>query len=645
MKRQKPQKNHRESIDLGCAIFSSVLFHVVLFLVLASTSIFYPAVGSAMRFDYIWLDPYLAPKTAASEQNTEQPAVLEKVESTDGAILQKSEVIPPQQSILPVAPEEPPEATDPEDDVEAELEIVPVRQHAKRPDPAPVKPLPATKQTIDLKAEREQRLAEEARLKAARAEAERLRLSVERSRRELLARERTEQMRKVAEESAALKLEQERIVAEEARIKAAQADAERVREAAEQARLERLAHERAELKRQADEQAAALKLEQERIAAEEARLQAAQKEAERLRQVAERARKERIAREKADQKRRAAEQAARLKAAEEQKAAEAAQLKAKQIEAERLRQAEERARQERLSRQQAEELRSKAELAAKHKADMERQAAEDARRISAREEAERSRRAAERARQERLASEQVEERHKAAELAARAKAEQERLAQEKAGIERTAALHKVAVVAAQQASGSKPMERSQGIPVTSAATGPVEKKPPIPKPEIKGIVIPAVNGDLKLVITSKSPVKIAATFRAFPKSRRNRPQTLNEARQEKNITPLIVTPGNDTQEAVIESAHEGIYTFFAEPGDATTPKPGFTLKIFESSVRARTRPIGNKTVSGKTVVTRVLMPDGILWEDESSFTGSIEDSNSITKFNAETGLIWKEFNH
>ncbi|GFE58400.1 hypothetical protein [Geobacter sp. AOG1] len=663
MKRQKPKQDIRESLDLGYAIFSSLLFHVVLFFVLASTSIFYPAVGSAMRFDYIWLDPSLTPSATPSplvtKKNVAPPSVAVGSESlndaVEAALQPNSEIIPPQKQTMPVTPTEQPETATPDDNIEPDLELVRVNEAIKQPVPATVKPLPAQKQAPDLKADRERRVAEEARLKAAQAEAERLRLSVERARQEQLARERADRQRKEAEQLAALKAEQELRDAEETRIRAAHAEAEKLRELTEQAKQEQLAWERAELQRKADEQAAALKIAQERIAAEEAQLQAAQENAERLRQAAEHARQERMAREKAEQKRK--EQAVRLKAAQEQKATEA-QLKAKQEEAKRLRQAAEQARQDRLARQRSEELRNKAELAAKQKADKERQAAEEARQKSAQEEAERLRRVTERARQERLAREQSERQRKTAELAALAKAEQERrtadearrsaekerLAQEKPHLEKVAAMRKGAVTAPQQASGS-PVERSQDAPVTPTATASVEKKPTSPKPEKKGIIIPAVHGDLKLVVSGKSPLKIATTFRAYQKSRRNRPQTLNEARQEKNITPLIVTQADDTKEAIIEKAQEGIYTFIAEPAEGTTPRSGFTLKIFESTNKARTRSIGDKTVSGKTVVTKVLMPDGILWDDESAFTGSIEDSNSITKFNAETGLIWKEFSN
>lgn len=53
--------------------------------------------------------------------------------------------------------------------------------------------------------------------------------------------------------------------------------------------------------------------------------------------------------------------------------------------------------------------------------------------------------------------------------------------------------------------------------------------------------------------------------------------------------------------------------------------------------------MAEREISGKTEVARLLMPEGILWEDETAFSGTIEDSDSITKLNAESGLVWKEY--
>jgi len=53
--------------------------------------------------------------------------------------------------------------------------------------------------------------------------------------------------------------------------------------------------------------------------------------------------------------------------------------------------------------------------------------------------------------------------------------------------------------------------------------------------------------------------------------------------------------------------------------------------------------IGTLTIDEKVVVVKILMPEGIVWDDDAAFTGSLEDSDSITKFNADTGLTWKEY--
>ncbi|WP_275095230.1 hypothetical protein [Oryzomonas japonica] len=42
-------------------------------------------------------------------------------------------------------------------------------------------------------------------------------------------------------------------------------------------------------------------------------------------------------------------------------------------------------------------------------------------------------------------------------------------------------------------------------------------------------------------------------------------------------------------------------------------------------------------------MARILMPEGILWDDDAAFTGSIDDGDSITKFESASGLVWKEY--
>ena len=163
-------------------------------------------------------------------------------------------------------------------------------------------------------------------------------------------------------------------------------------------------------------------------------------------------------------------------------------------------------------------------------------------------------------------------------------------------------------------------------------------------PETRGIVIASLRGDLKMVIAGDSSIKLLVTFREFPKARRNRVQTRAEAQREQRIVPVFVRTQQETREAVIETAREGIYQFSAESEQVEPAKATFTLKLFETGSREKVTQIGTRNISGKVVLAKILMPEGILWDDEAAFTGSLEDSNSTTKFNAHTGLYWREYN-
>ena len=182
------------------------------------------------------------------------------------------------------------------------------------------------------------------------------------------------------------------------------------------------------------------------------------------------------------------------------------------------------------------------------------------------------------------------------------------------------------------------------VPAGPAAKENKKAKPSEKPPETRGIVITSLHGDLKMVIAGDSGIKLFVVFREYPRSRRNKVLSRSEARREQRIIPVFVKTRQETREAVIETAREGIYVFSAESDKGEAAKATFTLKIFETDTREKVTAIGTRAVSRKAVLTKVLMPDAILWDDDSAFTGSLEDSDSTTKFNAQTGLYWKEYN-
>jgi len=174
-----------------------------------------------------------------------------------------------------------------------------------------------------------------------------------------------------------------------------------------------------------------------------------------------------------------------------------------------------------------------------------------------------------------------------------------------------------------------------------------QDKPQAKGAEGKGIFLPPVRGDLKLEIVGKDEllqsIKVVVLFHELPTARRNRPMSKAEYRRFRTISPKLVRTGDTTRQAVIEVAAEGIYEFKVETGAEQPVEASFAVKLYDNSSRAHTRPVGKRRISSSESIVKVLMPEGLLWDDDSAFSGSIEASDSTTKFNSETGLVWKEY--
>jgi hypothetical protein len=192
----------------------------------------------------------------------------------------------------------------------------------------------------------------------------------------------------------------------------------------------------------------------------------------------------------------------------------------------------------------------------------------------------------------------------------------------------------------QHVTGLKPLEATPGNGVKIEK--PSDRQPPGIPAETRGIMIPPVTGDLKLVVTGTTNLKITAGFKEYLKTRHNKPMTRSEAKRVQPVTLQHRTRENSI-EAVIGIAGEGVYEYVVEPLDNKPVHAGFALKVHESGDNAKTRSLGAKTIKEKVVVTKILMPEGIIWEDDSYFSGNMEDSESTTKYNSDTGVIWKEY--
>ncbi|MBI5102922.1 MAG: hypothetical protein HZB33_13950 [Nitrospirae bacterium] len=65
--------------------------------------------------------------------------------------------------------------------------------------------------------------------------------------------------------------------------------------------------------------------------------------------------------------------------------------------------------------------------------------------------------------------------------------------------------------------------------------------------------------------------------------------------------------------------------------------------FFKGQLKTRTKEyLSLKMEDDKGLSFRFMLPEAVFWDDDDRFSGTIEDSDSITKFNEDAGLLWKE---
>ena len=219
-------------------------------------------------------------------------------------------------------------------------------------------------------------------------------------------------------------------------------------------------------------------------------------------------------------------------------------------------------------------------------------------------------------------------------------------------------------------SGSRVNSPSPAIPKTAATeliTDPAYKKmkaklPAAAKPSknenhreqtpdrpgrAQGIIASMVAGDLKLEISAPPKVlrgiRIFVLFHEYPKAMHNQPMSNSDSRQVQTLAPKIVKPLEKLLVAVIETARDGIYDFVYTSETSDAFEAAFIVNVHENGTDDKTKVVEKRPSGAKGSIVKVLMPEGILWDDESSFSGSMEDSDSITKFDTDSGLTWKEY--
>jgi hypothetical protein len=93
----------------------------------------------------------------------------------------------------------------------------------------------------------------------------------------------------------------------------------------------------------------------------------------------------------------------------------------------------------------------------------------------------------------------------------------------------------------------------------------------------------------------------------------------------------------------VAKAEEGIYTFVIRNEGDIPYKTDVMFQIFEGKKGERIRNFGTVELSPHAELRfKFVFPEAVFWDDDDYFTGTIESSENLSKFNDKTGLIWKE---
>jgi hypothetical protein len=194
--------------------------------------------------------------------------------------------------------------------------------------------------------------------------------------------------------------------------------------------------------------------------------------------------------------------------------------------------------------------------------------------------------------------------------------------------------------------GSVWSENNRQVPTEGRTTlqegsGVGEQKPFI------GIALPEVffKKDLKIEISMNDPVKAEVSFQLLKKE-----HPLDEQRGSMHHEEIKLVEDTDVDytegyKRVFSTAkaEKGVYMFVIKNDGSQGYELDVLFFIFEGKSGERRKEYKTVALPPNTAVKyKFIIPEAVFWDDEDYFTGTIESSKTLTKFNEKTGLIWKE---
>jgi len=172
-----------------------------------------------------------------------------------------------------------------------------------------------------------------------------------------------------------------------------------------------------------------------------------------------------------------------------------------------------------------------------------------------------------------------------------------------------------------------------------------EKKPPLGIPVSDVLLAKDIKIEVFFHDSDMSGILSHLLKKAHPMARKEDDSEKSkevDGMEEKTETYIEDTPGVKMSLSV-SRAEKAVYILVMENKRGKAYEVGVVFRLFEGKAGERIKEMKTIELSPNTVVKiKFVLPEAVFWDDEYYFTGIIESSDTMTKFNDKTGLIWKE---
>lgn len=191
-----------------------------------------------------------------------------------------------------------------------------------------------------------------------------------------------------------------------------------------------------------------------------------------------------------------------------------------------------------------------------------------------------------------------------------------------------------------------PSEADTGAPLTESRDVAHNDQPELVSAE------PLLMRDIKIEVSSSSVEQVSVQLYRTMKVTSKGISTYDASRRDGTLLEAEVQerPHNDGSLArrllSVTKADEGAYCLVIENPNDIPLAVDIVFRLYEGKDTQDIREFRQINVSPHSAQRfSFLMPYTVFWDDDSYFSGKMEDLRTITKFNYDTGIVWKRGKH